>query len=108
MAVALPSAFSFPGNRGYASLNAMATSKRCPRCGKQPADPRLVQCPECFEMYREVTEAAHPSTQDQTTAAARLVLASPVLWCSIILFLLAGGGGIFFFVHHETEAMHRE
>lgn len=87
-------------------------NKRCPSCGKRPADRRLVQCPDCRVPFEYDREPAPSLTPAQLAAVTRQVLGSWILWAVVIILVALAGGGIYEIVSRKadgaTEQLKRE
>ena len=80
-----------------------ATNKRCPQCGKRPADRRLVQCPECRVPFEYEEAGTVELTPAQMAAITRHVFSSWKLW--VVLLILAAGvfAGIRATIENKTK-----
>jgi hypothetical protein len=80
-------------------------NKRCPRCGKRPADVRLVQCPDCLVAFEYESAPAAGLTPAQVSAVARQVLGSWKLWLAVVALVGAATGGVLEFVNLRTQGI---
>jgi hypothetical protein len=83
-------------------------NKRCPRCGKKPADVRLVQCPDCLVAFEYEPARTTGLTPLQAAAVTKQVLGSWKLWLTVVALVGGTTAGMVEFVNVRTQEIREE